>query len=203
MFNEKDKNLMERIINRDERAFYSFYQTNKNSLFNFIYRQIKNRQDAEEVLQDSFLAFIEGLRDFREQSSLKTFLFSIARRKIIDKIRKKKIKRILFSHLPKKIIESLTSVLLDEEIDRRFLIKKIDKVFERLPNDYALILRLKYKEGYPVVEIAKKLKLSFSAAESLLFRARQAFIKLYGYYENQELSIVKQKTQRNLLSSCK
>jgi len=203
MINKRDQKLIEEIINKDERAFFGFYQENKNSLFNFIYRQIKNKEDGEEIVQDSFLAFIEGLRDFRGQSSLKTFLFSIAKRKTIDKLRKKKIKKILFSYLPRNLIESLTSVLLDDELDRQFLIKKIDKIFRRLPNDYALVLRLKYKEGHQVSEIAKKLKLSFSAAESLLFRARQAFIKLYTYYDSQALSAIKKKIQRNLFSSYK
>jgi len=203
MVTERNKKLMEKIINRDERAFFEFYQANKNSLFNFVYRRIQNKEDAEEITQDSFLAFIEELRDFRGQSSLKTFLFSIAKHKTISKLRKKKIKKILFSYLPKNLIESAVSVLLDDELDRQFLIKKIDKIFRRLPNDYALVLRLKYKEGYPVIEIAKKLKLSFSATESLLFRARQAFIKLHSYYDNQRLSVVKKKIQRNLFSSYK
>lgn len=194
MVTEKDKKLIEKIINKNERAFFEFYQENKNSLFNFIYRQIQNREDAEEVLQDSFLAFIDGLRDFRGQSSLKTFLFSIAKHKTISKLRRKKIKKILFSYLPKNLIESLASVLLEDEIDRQFLVKKIDKIFKKLPNDYALVLRLKYKEGYKVAEVAKRLKLSFSATESLIFRARQAFIKLYALYDRQNLSIIEEKT---------
>lgn len=194
MLTEGDKKLIEKIINKNERAFFEFYQENKNSLFNFIYRQIQNREDAEEVLQDSFLAFIDGLRDFRGQSSLKTFLFSIAKHKTISKLRRKKIKKILFSYLPKNLIESLASVLLEDEIDRQFLVKKIDKIFKKLPNDYALVLRLKYKEGYKVAEVAKRLKLSFSATESLIFRARQAFIKLYALYDRQNLSIIEEKT---------
>ena len=194
MLSKDDKILINKIHNKDERAFCSFYQLYKKSLFNFIFRQLKNRQDAEEVLQDSFLAFIEWLRDFRGQSSLRTYLFSIAKHKTISKLRKKKIKKILFSYLPKYLIESVATVLLDDELDRQFLIKKIDKVFRKLPNDYTSVLRLKYKEGYPVVEIAKKLQLSFKATESLIFRARQAFIKLYIAYDRQNLSVIKEKT---------
>ncbi len=203
MITEKDKKLIEKIINKDEKAFFEFYQKNKSRLFNFINRQIQNREDSEEVLQDSFLALIDGLRDFRGQSSLKTFLFSIAKNKAINKLRKKKIKNFLFSHLPKNIIESIASVLMNEELDRKLLTEKINKTFKKLPNDYALVLRLKYKEGYKVAEIAKKLQLSFKAAESLIFRARQAFIKLYSYYDNQSLSFIKKKTQRNLFSPYK
>jgi len=48
-----------------------------------------------------------------------------------------------------------------------------------LPNDYQFVLRLKYIEGERVNNIAKKLSLGFKATESLLFRARKAFIKVF------------------------
>ena len=123
--------------------------------------------------------FIEALRDFRFQSSLKTFLFSIARHKIVDQIRKKKIKNILFSRLPSYIVEGLKVAFIDEEIDKKELREKIMKILESLPNDYRVILRLKYIEGIKIKEIAEKLKMNFKATESLLFRARKNFIKVY------------------------
>lgn len=176
---KKDKKLIEEIINKNEEAVYRFYQENKKGLFNFIYRQIKNRQDAEEILQDSFLAFIEGLRDFTGESSLKTYLFAIAKNKIIDFIRKRKIKKVLFSSIPPYIVEGLKTILFNEEIEKRELAAKIKKVFNKLPNDYQLVLRLKYIEGEKVKTIAQKLSMKFKATESLIFRARQAFIKIF------------------------
>jgi RNA polymerase sigma-70 factor (ECF subfamily) len=50
------------------------------------------------LTQDTFVDFLEALRDFRYQSSLKTFIFSIAKNKNIDWLRKKKIKKIIFSY---------------------------------------------------------------------------------------------------------
>ncbi|KKP52894.1 MAG: ECF subfamily RNA polymerase sigma-24 subunit [Candidatus Roizmanbacteria bacterium GW2011_GWA2_33_33] len=106
-------------------------------------------------------------------------MFSIARHKIVDQIRKKKLKSILFSKLPSYIIESLKAVFIDEEIDKKELKEKISKVIESLPNDYQVILRLKYIEGIKIKEIAEKLKMNFKATESLLFRARKSFIKVF------------------------
>jgi len=176
---KKEEKLIKKIINKNEKALYDFYQANKQALYNFIFRQVKNREDAEEILQDSFLAFVEALRDFRGQSSLKTFLFSIARKKIIDKFRKKKIKKILFSALPAPLVNSLTTILIDEELEKKELKKKIGRVLAELPNDYRLVLRLKYIEGEKVKNIAKRISLGFKATESLIFRARKAFIKIF------------------------
>lgn len=178
-----DQELVERIVSRDEKALRQFYTTHKKPLFQFVLKHLNDRQDAEEVMQDTFIAFIESLRDFRGQSSLKTFLYAIARNKAIDTIRKKKIKKILFSALPQSFVESLAAVFLHEEFDRVELEKKISLVLSRLPHDYAAVLRLKYEEGYKVVEIAKKMGLPFKTTESLLFRARKAFIFIYKTYE--------------------
>ena len=177
--NQDEKALLERIIKRDERALLRVYKKYHPSIFNYVKLQINNYQLAEELTQDIFLDFIEALRDFRFQSSLKTFLFSIARHKIVDQIRKKKIKSILFSRLPSYIVESLKVVFIDEDIDKKELREKILKIIETLPNDYRVILRLKYIEGIKVGEIADRLKLNFKATESLLFRARKSFIKVY------------------------
>ena len=177
--NREEKELLEKIIKKDEKALFYVYKKYQPSIFNFVKMQINNYQLAEELTQDIFIDFIEALRDFRFQSSLKTFLFSIARHKIVDQIRKRKIKNILFSRLPSYIVEGLKVVFIDEEIDKKELREKILKILESLPNDYRVVLRLKYIEGIKVNEIAGKMKMNFKATESLLFRARKSFIKVY------------------------
>jgi len=177
--NQEEKELLEKIIKRDEKALLHVYKKYQPLIFNFVRSQISNYQIAEELTQDIFIDFIEALRDFRFQSSLKTFLFSIARHKIVDQIRKRKIKNILFSKLPSYIVESLKVVFIDEEIDKKELKEKISKVLDYLPNDYRVILRLKYIDGVKIKEIADKLKMNFKATESLLFRARKSFIKVF------------------------
>lgn len=175
----EEKKLIEKIINRDEKALFDIYRLYQKNVFNFIYRQINNQYIAEEVTQDVFLDFIESLRDFRGEAKLKTFLFTIARNKVVDYFRKKKLKKILFSALPKYFIEGVATVILDDELEKKELANKIKKVFDKLPNDYEVILRLKYINGERVKAIAQKLSMSFKATESLLFRARKSFIKVF------------------------
>lgn len=179
MATKEDKETLGKLLGRDETTLLWFYKKHRDKLYNFISRQVADRQDVDEILQDAFIAFLESLRDFRGQSSLKTFLYAIAKNKISDKLRKKKLKNILFSKLPAHLVESLATVLLDDELDRGQLSQKMATVFSQLPHEYAHILRLKYHEGYRVAEISSKLKLSFKATESLLFRARQSFIANY------------------------
>lgn len=176
---EDEKKIIQKIIQKDEKALFLIYHTYKEPLFKFIHRQIRDFQKAEEILQDVFLDFIEALRSFRGDSRIKTFLFSIAKNKIIDYIRKKKIKKIFFSTLPSSVVENIATVVFDEELEKKELTAKITQVLSTLPNDYRMVLRLKYIQGEKIKEIAHKLSMNFKATESLLFRARKAFIKVF------------------------
>ncbi|MCB0753430.1 MAG: RNA polymerase sigma factor, partial [Ignavibacteriae bacterium] len=109
----------------------------------------------------------------------KTFLFTIARNKSIDYIRKKKIKRILFSALPSFVVEGLASVVMEDELEKKEVQQKIESTLQKLPHEYQIILRLKYMENKSVDHIAETLVKTFKSTESLLFRARKAFIKVY------------------------
>lgn len=186
MLSPEDAKLLQGLLSKDAKSLRAFYVKQKEPLLAYIQRSLAP-EDAEEVLQDSFIAFLEALRSFREQSSLKTFLFSIAKRKVVDHLRRKKVKKILFSYLPDYVVESLATVFLNDNIDKNFLARKIEKAFSSLPHDYALVLRLKYHEGNKVEEIAAKTHMSFKAVESLLFRARKAFIASFKQYERQNL----------------
>lgn len=174
-----DKLLVERIIKKDEKVFLSFVKTHEKQLYNYVFRQLRDPEQAEEIVQDVFIDFLEALRNFQFQSSLKTFLYSIAKYKVIDVIRKKKIKKVIFSALPAHFVESLSPVHIDQEIEKKELAGQIQSVIDGLPDDYQVILRLKYMDGVRVKEIARKLSLTFKATESLLFRARKAFVKVF------------------------
>lgn len=174
-----EKELVSRILKRDEQAFIGFVKEHERSLFAYVFRQIRDPELAEEIVQDVFIDFLESLRNFQYQSKLKTFLFSIAKYKVIDVMRKKKIKKIIFSALPEHVVEGLSPVLLDDQLERKELAGKIQNVINELPHDYQVILRLKYIDGERVKNIASRLSLTFKATESLLFRARRAFTKLF------------------------
>jgi len=179
MKKKEERYLVEKILGKDEKAFLNFYKKHYKEVYFYIKKRISDQNLVEELTQDVFINFLEGLRDFHFQSSLKTFLMTIAKNKVIDYYRKKKIKSILFSKMPQFVIDSFSAFFLEEELEKKELQKKIEKIFKKLPNDYIVVLRQKYIEGKKVAEIAQFLKIGFKATESLLYRARQAFIKEY------------------------
>ena len=175
----QEKKLVSKILSKDKKAVERFYKKYSPKLLNLILLKVDDRGDAEEILQDTFISALDSLPLFSFKSSLFTWLCGIARHEIADFYRKKKIKTILFSRLP--ALERLASQALgpEEKAMEEEVKRKIRAVFRRLSEGYAQVLRLKYIEGYSVAQIAKKLGLSFKAAESRLFRARVAFQKEY------------------------
>ncbi|HKZ45533.1 MAG TPA: RNA polymerase sigma factor [archaeon] len=171
--------IVSEVLKGNENALREFIHHFQSPLYSYILRRINDRSDAEEVMQDTLLATVEGFRDFSFRSSLFTFICSIANHKIIDFYRKRKIKQIVFSRLEG--IEPLLSTLLgpEEALDEEMLRQKIHQTFDALAPKYRQILKLKYVYGYSVEEIAAQLSISFKSAESTLFRARRAFVLAY------------------------
>lgn len=175
----EDNELVARILSRDRAALAEFYRTHAPRLRRFIATKIANHHDAEEVLQDTLFAFLEGIRDFSGRASIRTYLFSISRNKVIDFYRRKKIRHVVFSRIPQ--LEALVSPLLtpEDELDAVLAKEKIHGVLRSLIPLHREILILKYLDDLSVEQIAHRLTISFKSAESRLFRARKAFVQAF------------------------
>lgn len=175
-----EKTLIECLLAGDERALRSYYKLHKSRLEAFVSRKIDNMKDVEEIVQDVFLASLDALRDFKYNCSLNTFLCSIASHKIIDFYRRQKVKNVVFSQLPEDFIPLISKLLgPEEEFDLQEIKEQISVVFSRLSMKYQQILKLKYIEGLSMKEISIKLEMTIKSVESMIFRARQAFVKEY------------------------
>lgn len=174
-----ERQMVERILKGDESVLREFYRHYQPRLLTYISHKVASVNDAEEILQDVLLATIEGLRDFSFRCRLFTYICSIANHKVIDYYRRKKIKNIVFSKLAD--VEPFLATMFgpEEVLDEELFRSKINLTFARLSPKHRIILQLKYIYGYSVEEIAKRLSISFKSAESLLFRARRAFVLEY------------------------
>jgi RNA polymerase sigma-70 factor, ECF subfamily len=175
----KDNEILQQLISGDTKAFTRFYNTHSIKLRNYLLQKIDSEDEREEIMQMTFVAFFEAIRDYEGRSSITTYLFSICRHKVIDYYRTKKSKTVVFSSVPH--IDSLLSTLCEPEeaYHESITREKIKKTFSLLHPIYRDILLCKYDEGLGVSEIAKKFRLSFKSAEAKLFRARKAFVSIF------------------------
>ncbi len=174
-----DKQIEERLVGQllegKRGAAREFYKLYNGAVKAYVVKKAQSIEDAEEIVQDTFLAAMDSLALFSGRSRLYTWMIGIARHEISDYYRKKRIKSLVLSQFP--VLEQVLADerTLEDEYDSHDLKLRVEEVLEQLIPRYARVLRMKYLEGWSVQEIADKLGESFKATETALFRARAAF----------------------------
>jgi len=174
-----DKGMVTGILGGNEKALRAFYTHYAPYASNFVRQRIGDEKDIEEIVQDTLVATIEALRDFSFNCSLSTFVCGIAKRKIVDMYRRRKLKRIVFSHSAQ--LDHVLSVFTtpEEQLNDVMVKQAIERAFVKIAPWYREILKMKYVDGLSVADIALCHSQSSKSVESALFRARKAFVKAY------------------------
>src|SRR4051794_14749852 len=84
---EGDKYLLEQIRRGDGEGWAALVGRYQGRLLAFARGRLKQPADAEDIVQDTFFHFLKGLKAFREDASVETYLFTILRRKLVDHFR--------------------------------------------------------------------------------------------------------------------
>lgn len=157
--------------------FAALYDEHVTYLFRFILPRVAgNRQTAEDILQETFLAVLRSPR-FEGRSNIRTWLTSIARHKITDQYRRWIRQQDWLEaegNLTALSTESAED-LFTQAVNR----EAVSAALDALNPVYRWTLVMKYIDGYSLKEIAKTLGRTPKAVDSILQRARTAFAKAY------------------------
>lgn len=162
----------------------------QKSVAGFVRQKVGDEDVVEELTQDILLAAYKAMPSFNGKSSEFSFICGIAKHKITDYYRKKKLKTVLFSVNPK--FEEIATEALEPERDalKNEIKEEIKKTMEELREDYEKILRLKYVEDWKSSQIAQVMKISVKAVESRLIRAKRQFQKIWNYDQKKNKEFV-------------
>jgi RNA polymerase sigma-70 factor (ECF subfamily) len=178
-----DLALAQRILRGDERAMKRFFDTAFPRLYRFALSRLAGDHDAaSEVVQHSLCKAMERLDTYRGEAALYTWLCQICRHTLIDYCRKtRRADRALPLEDEPHIRAVLEAIAAPPESQpevqawRSDLQGLVQATMDALPQRYGDVLEWKYVDGLAVVEIAARLNVGETAAESLLSRARSAF----------------------------
>lgn len=127
--------------------------------------------DVEDVTQETFIAVIRSLKEFRGESKFRTWLYTILGRKIADYYRRRDPADFQWMKVeehgdddPVQIMDGNGSSNLDDAIWVR-------QALMRLPSHYREVILLRFVDGLPFIEIAEQLGQSLEATKSLFRRA--------------------------------
>ncbi|MGH7779556.1 MAG: RNA polymerase sigma factor [Candidatus Binataceae bacterium] len=169
---ESEAELRERLKRGDRKAAGEFYDSHAPRVRRFIGGSLGSfgtRQDAEDLMQETFISMAEALPFFRGESTLFTFACAIAHRKVQSFIRTGARRARLAATIDLSVESSGASS--DEPLRR---------ALDALSPEYREVLHLKYVEDATLADIAAIRGESEHAVESRLARARRSLKKLVG-----------------------
>jgi len=169
-----DPDLFERIAAGDRDAFGLFYDRYAPVLFGFCVRILKDARDAEDVLQEAFVQVWRDAGRFDPaRASVKTWLFTIARSRALDRWRSR---RSVEHRFPAAENESLDRAGADDGGQEAAAMRDyVGRCLAQLSENEQAVLRLAYFDGYTQEEIAARLNEPLGTVKS---RTRSGLTKL-------------------------
>ncbi len=156
-----------------------FYHVHAGKVRSYLRGRLASEADVEDILQDTFLSAFDSLPLYRGESSVITWLLSIARHEVADFYRKRYVRAAIEKTVPL-FEDTLLSVDTPEfALQKKHLQHQFARAYRSLSKQYREILCLRFELGLSVREVSVRMNLSFKATESLLYRARQAFATAY------------------------
>jgi RNA polymerase sigma factor (sigma-70 family) len=182
-----EQELIQQLRQKNEQAFRWLVENYRNRVFHTVLNILQDTKEAEDAAQETFIQVFESVRSFKEESSLSTWVYRIAVRKALDKIRRKKTRQKLRRVLPwwmpeeKKSTEASfhhPGIAAENKEKAAVLFKAI----EALPEKQKLAFTLIKVQGMNYEEACELMQQNIKAVESLITRAKLNLQKQLEHY---------------------
>jgi len=191
-----DEELVSLIRNKDYSAFEEIVDRYSPKVMRLALKITKNREDAQDVLQDTFVSVYKSIDSFKGESAFSSWLYRICANFALMKLRGRRYdgQSDSLDENPNMDIETLAAHShsendWSERADKLFLRKelreRICQAIDKLPDEYRVVFLLKDVEGLSNEEIGKTLDITVPAVKSRLHRARLFLRKEISKYLNE------------------
>jgi len=170
---ETDQFYIDKINHGDTKAFAVLVNRYRNMVFNLTLQMLKNRQEAQEVSQDTFVKIYKHLNNFKGDSKFSTWIYRIAYNSCLDRIKtyKKHQNTLGIDEFTENQVRTLETAF--DLMDRSDREKSVKDCLKLLPADDATLITLFYYEELSLTEISKVLGIEPNNVKVKLFRARK------------------------------
>lgn len=153
--------------------FEKVVETEKNRIYGYLLKIVRNPEDAEDLTQEVFLAFYRRMNNIKKPA-YRSYLFQTAYHKALNHIKKQKKDK----EYPQDDLNYVAAPENNEDEDWERKNQIISVALAKLPPKYAILLELQYYQQLSYKEIADTLNLSVSAVDSRLVRAKKKLKKI-------------------------
>lgn len=160
----------------DLRSFETIYKAAAGFVYNVVFRVVGKKEDAEEVTQEVFMTVYHKLKDFRYQSSFKTWVYRIAVNSAINHAKKASKERNRTVEYDENLNAVHTSADAHTKIDREHQEQTVNALLNELNPEQRACMVLRNMEGLSYQQIAEALGININTVRSRLKRGRETLM---------------------------
>jgi RNA polymerase sigma-70 factor (ECF subfamily) len=166
---QPDLGVLRKAQRGDERAFSIIVRTYEQPVFNYVLRLTGDRALAEDLTQEVFLRVFQGLPGFSLRSRFTTWLFQVAKNRVLDELR-------ALERRPRAVV-ALDDIppleVVDAPVERAEAIDAVWRAVELLNPDLKMALLLRDIVGLSYTEIAETLEITLATVKWRIYKARE------------------------------
>jgi len=178
---------LDQVLNGNSYAFSYIVDRHKDKAFNLALRICCNREEAEEVAQDSFLKAYRSLKSFKMKSSFATWLYRIVYNSAISRIRIKKANILSLEDFPVDVTDFIGTDTSEEEAEKEYRSSLVNFALQKINEEERGLISLYYYEEMSTDEISDVTGISKSNVKVKLFRARQKMLEIIEKVEKKKI----------------
>jgi RNA polymerase sigma factor (sigma-70 family) len=186
VLNEQD--LILQLQQRSETAYQHLVNAYRTRVFNTVLNILQHTEEADDTAQEVFIQVYHSINSFKSDSSLATWLYRIAVRKALDKLRQRKNRQRLQKLLPWWMPNDENPNQLFHHpgiaLENKERAAELFKAINELPEKQKVAFTLIKVQGMKYDEASEIMEQSIKAIESLISRAKQNLQRQLQHYKN-------------------
>jgi RNA polymerase sigma-70 factor (ECF subfamily) len=169
LIGETDARLIAKTLEGSEKAFRRLVDRHHSLVYSVVRGVLGDRDDVDDVVQEVLVKMYRGLRTFRGDARLDTWLYRIARNEALNAVR-----RVQPPSQPveETVIASPGRDRPDEQYQRRETQRQLEGYLSQLDEDYRIVLELRYLGEKTYAEVGEAMELPIGTVKSYIYRAK-------------------------------
>ena len=175
--------LIQWALKGDQKAYAEIVERFRTRIYSFIFRMVKNKAEAEDLTQETFIKAFNALSSFNSEYAFSTWLYKIAVNNAIDYFRKKRL-RTYSIDTPIKVKDGDlqrefedTTLGPEHGLISREKSLQIKRAIDSLPDKYREAILLRHTMDRSYEEISEELNVPLGTVKVRIFRAREMLKK--------------------------
>ena len=173
-FKLTDEKLIARFQDGDVNAYNELVNRYKDKLLNFVFRYFNNREQAEDVVQETMIKLYTHASYYKNIAKFSTWIYTIAKNNALTELRKNKRKQTdsLWTNEGKPIDIEMKDESLEKTVHNQIAVEELNKYLDEIPENFRVAVVLRDFQELSYEEISKILKIPIGTIKSRINRGR-------------------------------